>query len=953
MRKLLLIVLFSILVADIAYAQNVVRVQKGEYVTFVPEYTLTGMSEDTPVEFTCKDASNNEAFKVLPTIIPLKMEYISRSYAGSLAGTPYTYTCSVRSVPEVGTPRTSNTLKATVIVHECPGGYRWNPDFRNANDNPITFGNCVKTQQDCSVVNTVGNYICYEGSGKKATDCILKDDSTKVCCSANSPNSIASYPYRDRMTTSAGTVTICGRTYVSGATDGDNDNDGKPDATDPDDDNDGIPDTTDRCPLQAGPASNNGCPLPGTSDTITDGGRDGVCPAELGAVSNIVDADCRYGGLSPDPSCVGRTMGDGNWYCTSTGQPKDWTEPTLTFPDFEQYADTSRDWKKSDFDINIYESDASGVSCSYTSTAVNYENERVRTKPDGIDPKSGTRQCDEPLRVRISGVGAECPYQGEGACIIRVKTTDNSPQHNFIESEDMFFKIDSTRPTVKELFDDLEHVRTGVNRYRATATVRDPYPPGSEGMPDEDKLMTISGMKFVEMKILDAANNPMASRRCDAPAAARTNEISCSFENVELVSGKYSFSLAAEDNAGNRMEYGYGTRDTDKDGIPDATDPDDDNDGVPDTTDRCPLQRGPASNSGCPLRLDTDNDGIPDSIDTDDDNDGIPDERDNCPLVANADQRDTDGDGIGSACDPTIDVNNPPAVTEPVSYTGKCEIGQTISITCKASDYEGKLKEARIWAGECNEGSCFDTREWIDAAGQLARMSGANSEASMQFTVTQQVKTKIAATCRAYDEQGAASSWADGDQYPLCTSECPSQIFYDITASPNPVPKDGYVSIEFKSSRNLMRRPTVDVISMVDASFDRTAGSLSRNENSYFTSVDIRGFPPGEFKVKIQSNDIDTSSCNIESFGNQGEPGSFELDYCAGVACTAPPAGYCEDSQRVYFDGVGICNVNNGDCSYDNVKLKETCIYGCTNGICNGNRAPTIGRVDVFGVLFA
>ncbi|MDF1554661.1 MAG: dockerin type I domain-containing protein [Deferrisomatales bacterium] len=38
------------------------------------------------------------------------------------------------------------------------------------------------------------------------------------------------------------------------------------------------------------------------------------------------------------------------------------------------------------------------------------------------------------------------------------------------------------------------------------------------------------------------------------------------------------------------------------------------------------------------------------------DADGVPDAEDNCLVVANADQRDTDGDGFGNRCDP--DFNN-------------------------------------------------------------------------------------------------------------------------------------------------------------------------------------------------------------------------------------------------------------------------------------------------------
>ena len=44
---------------------------------------------------------------------------------------------------------------------------------------------------------------------------------------------------------------------------------------------------------------------------------------------------------------------------------------------------------------------------------------------------------------------------------------------------------------------------------------------------------------------------------------------------------------------------------------------------------------------------------VQDELDTD--GDGITDATDNCTLVANADQRDTDDDGIGSQCDPDLD----------------------------------------------------------------------------------------------------------------------------------------------------------------------------------------------------------------------------------------------------------------------------------------------------------
>ena len=80
-------------------------------------------------------------------------------------------------------------------------------------------------------------------------------------------------------------------------------------------------------------------------------------------------------------------------------------------------------------------------------------------------------------------------------------------------------------------------------------------------------------------------------------------------------------------------------------------DNDADDDGVIDSEDNCP-------NDSNADQTDTDGDGLgdtcdafPNDADNDIDGDGVSGDIDNCPTVANADQTDSDGDGIGAACD--------------------------------------------------------------------------------------------------------------------------------------------------------------------------------------------------------------------------------------------------------------------------------------------------------------
>ena len=147
---------------------------------------------------------------------------------------------------------------------------------------------------------------------------------------------------------------------------------------------------------------------------------------------------------------------------------------------------------------------------------------------------------------------------------------------------------------------------------------------------------------------------------------------------------------------------------------------DEDRDGVADPSDNC-------RSVGNADQKDTDRDGVGDTCDADHDGDGVGNATDNCPSAANPDQNDSDGDGKGNVCDPVE------AILSMISGPG---------VTCGSSNEPGvmctdtiqdttALTSTPTWTYELRDTSVCSDRYCTGVPRPLPRISDATFECSL------------------------------------------------------------------------------------------------------------------------------------------------------------------------------------------------------------------------------
>lgn len=112
----------------------------------------------------------------------------------------------------------------------------------------------------------------------------------------------------------------------------------------------------------------------------------------------------------------------------------------------------------------------------------------------------------------------------------------------------------------------------------------------------------------------------------------------------------------------------------------------------------------------------------------DDDGDGVIESQDNCPDVANADQADEDGDGVGDACEPPPPTGTAPTVTPNIIGTLGANGWYTTNVSVNWTVVENGLPTTTL--------GCEAQSINVDTVGQAFTCAATNSAGTASQTVT-------------------------------------------------------------------------------------------------------------------------------------------------------------------------------------------------------------------------
>ena len=154
-----------------------------------------------------------------------------------------------------------------------------------------------------------------------------------------------------------------------------------------------------------------------------------------------------------------------------------------------------------------------------------------------------------------------------------------------------------------------------------------------------------------------------------------------------------------------------------------------DADGYGDANDNCP-------GTSNPDQRDTDGDSLGDACDPDDDNDGVPDAADNCVVVANPDQKNVDGDVLGDACDPTDDRTAEELLADLIAELQNSPVGPGNSFLAKLSAIAASIGSGNTGSA-CNQLNAFANEVRAQTGKKLTQ-----SEADVLLAQTDVIETK-------------------------------------------------------------------------------------------------------------------------------------------------------------------------------------------------------------------